>query len=304
MCVSFGFVCYAESMQEIVEANKMTDSVRNMLRRTSLWPLLRSAKNAVRTRRLRNSTPFVANVEGISTLFHTDDPYSHGWFYPRYSGGKLHEEAATRPFVEMVRRSDVVADVGANLGWFTCIGATANRKARIFGFELDRANYDICVANVRLNGLQNVTMEHCAVSNTAGEVVYDAGGGASAIHRIGTEGCAQQSVSSITLDEYFAGQRPPDLVKIDVEGAEQLVLEGMRGLLGTSTLRTMFIEIHPPWLSDLGGSVREVTRLLQASGFRLLAISHRSVRHDAKPVDVEAIEKVASGGRMFVARKA
>lgn len=58
-------------------------------------------------------------------------------------------------------------------------------------------------------------------------------------------GLAPTEVRCVTLDEVLAGRRV-DVAKIDVEGAETLVLGGMRETLERSPGATFFIECHPP----------------------------------------------------------
>ncbi len=66
-------------------------------------------------------------------------------------------------------------------------------------------------------------------------------------------------------DLVAAGFTSPNVVKIDVEGYELEALEGMRGILETSSLRAMVVESHP---SRLGGE-GDIGRLLQAVGMRV-----------------------------------
>jgi hypothetical protein len=79
--------------------------------------------------------------------------------------------------------------------------------------------------------------------------------------------CQKRSVS---LDDFvfLHGNRPPDVVKIDVEGNEAAVLKGMAGIL----------EKHPPSLicelhSHLGDDLTPVYSLLTQSGYSLFRLS-------------------------------
>ncbi len=181
--------------------------------------------------------------------------YPYKWFYPRYADGRCHEPLATRRFLDEVTKSKVVVDVGANLGWFTCIAASMNRTTKVYSFELDAVNYELCLRNIKLNHLNNVCLENTAVTNVDDELKYEkeSRNFASTVHRLGKKASISVTVEGIRLDSHFSDKNQPELLKIDVEGAEQLVLEGMEDILRGDSLRTIFIEIHPKWLTDLGG---------------------------------------------------
>ncbi|MEP3478669.1 MAG: FkbM family methyltransferase [Fuerstiella sp.] len=213
--------------------------------------------------------------------------------------------ASSRKFVQAARSADVIADIGTNLGWFTCLAANANPKAQVFGFELDRANYELCKRNVSINQLTNVVLRHAAVSNAPGKMAYGKtdDSNASAMHRLGNQTGNLFEVQAITLDEYFRGREYPSLLKIDVEGAEQLVLEGMPKILQADTVRTIFIEIHPLWLRNLGGSVPAVMNILSAAGFDVFSLGHRVTNASEKPVVLSELKAIDTGGEMLVARR-
>ncbi len=80
----------------------------------------------------------------------------------------------------------------------------------------------------------------------------------------------------------------PDVIKIDVEGAEYLVLEGARRTLAMHR-PTMFLSLHPAQLESLGHSVRAVESLLGSLGYSVLST-------DGNPV-----EEVGSGEYLCVA---
>jgi len=278
---------------------------RILIRSTPLYPILRRLSSKTQQLLLRMSKPYQFSHNGIITKFQTNEMYSQRWFYPRYSGGKQHEPQATQKFVEAISHANTVVDVGANLGWFTCIAASQNTKCQVYGFELDGSNYQILHDNIELNQLTNAMVENVAVTNYDGELIYSKSdiGEASAVHRLGREEKVSCKANAIKLDTFFANKPQPEVIKIDVEGAEQLVLEGMTNILRGKTLKVILIEIHPKWLSELGGSVAEVCKLLRKAEFSLFSFEHRSQMESESSIDVSEIESTCVGGRMFIARK-
>jgi FkbM family methyltransferase len=280
--------------------------VKKFIKKTPLYPILKAARECIRCLIIASSLPYKFIHNGKTTKFRTDDPYSYFWFYPRYSNGKQHEPLATLKFIEALTTSKVVADVGANLGWFTCIAASQNKNSTVYSFELDHTNLQICRRNTELNGLKNVVLNNVAVTNFDGELDYkkESSGQASPNHRLNGKGAGVScKVEAIRLDTYFSDKESPEVVKIDVEGAEQLVLEGMSEMLHGTSLKTILIEIHPAWLKEMGGSVAEVYKLLSDAGFMISSVEHRSESNKEVIVDISDIESVHVGGRMFVAQK-
>jgi len=82
-------------------------------------------------------------------------------------------------------------------------------------------------------------------------------------------------VKTKRLDDAIAtGELPlPDVLKIDIEGAEILCLLGAVKLLGgvwEKRPRLIFLETHPDYLPEFGSDTAEVFALLKTAGFALV----------------------------------
>ena len=161
----------------------------------------------------------------------------------------------------LVNPGDWVLDIGANIGHYTkrlsdLVGATG----RVIALEPVPATFSLLAANVQLFSHANVTLINAAASNrtdTIGMSVprlptglanyYEAHVAASG--EDGSLDVVSLAVDSLCLD------RPIALVKVDVEGHESLVLDGMRNLLmrwhPTLIVETRSVEVVAH-LSDLG----------------------------------------------------
>jgi FkbM family methyltransferase len=135
----------------------------------------------------------------------------------------------------VLRPTDVVLDVGANIGVLTVVAAKLCASGRVFAFEPSPHHLRYLRANVGANAVANVSVEETAVMDAPGEVLlnrpetFQAGSYVATAHR---EGIAER-VRATTLDEWCVERAITrcDLVKIDVEGCERLVLTGARELL-------------------------------------------------------------------------
>jgi FkbM family methyltransferase len=122
-----------------------------------------------------------------------------------------------------IRPGDVVYDVGANIGFFTIVAGRLG--ARVYAFEPAPENAARIARNIELNGLDADVCE---------AAVWDGEGGVSLV--AGDSGSEWETVAgggvrSVTLDAFARAHVPPDVLKIDVEGAECRVLRGAHEVL-------------------------------------------------------------------------
>lgn len=128
----------------------------------------------------------------------------------------------------LLRPGDLVVDVGANVGVISLL--LAELGADVIAVEADRAAFAELEGNVRRNAdLSSRVSTFCAaVSDAVGLLRFSTGRDASnAVVQGDEEGV---EVLAVDLDTLLAGRRPRGL-KVDVEGAERLVLEGASRVL-------------------------------------------------------------------------
>ena len=127
-------------------------------------------------------------------------------------------------------------EVGANIGTHTVPLARLlqRRGRRLVAIDAQRVVFQLLCANIALNGLMNVQAENIACSNVAGWVSFDEPDYAS----LGNFGAVEMTeregghrVRAIPLDELLPGSMDVGLIKLDVEGFEQKVLEGARNTI-------------------------------------------------------------------------
>jgi FkbM family methyltransferase len=211
--------------------------------------------------------------------------------------GKYEQE--TKQLLELVvQRGMTVLDVGAHVGYYSLLFARwVGPEGKVFAFEPEADNYALLRKNIALNQCTNVFPVPKAVSDHSGTLKLFVSSQGNDRHSIfeNPRSVVRESmrkVATVSLDEFLAGEGWPrvDLVKMDVEGAEPLALEGMRELIHRSRQFKLAIEFAPEALrfggndparflqrlAELGLSVGSIesggeVRLWQASGFPKLA---------------------------------
>lgn len=85
----------------------------------------------------------------------------------------VHEEFETELVKRMIKRGDVVLDIGANIGYYTLIFAKiVGEDGKVFAFEPDPTNFALLKRNVEINGYKNILLVQKAVSNKSGKLNY------------------------------------------------------------------------------------------------------------------------------------
>lgn len=152
---------------------------------------------------------------------------------PAYALG-TNEAPVQDALAQRLKPGDVFFDIGANVGFFTVIGARlVGADGMVYAFEPLPENVQRTRANVQANRFSNVQILEAAVSDHSGNgelmVAEYVGGSAlsSVEHPPDVKGVLP--VRLVTIDELVAKNevRAPQVVKIDVEGAEIEVLRGM-----------------------------------------------------------------------------
>jgi FkbM family methyltransferase len=192
----------------------------------------------------------------------------------------IYELSVQKCLVRELRAGDVFYDVGANAGFFSLLAAKCvGDKGHVFAFEPLQQNIEAAKSEFELNKVVNCDLVAMAVSDRNGEVEFCEGKDASTAHIRGLRPASEAStiVHSITLDEFAKSKPWPSFIKIDVEGAEIMVLEGAREILESSYPPKLLIEFH-------GEDFAEKARcLLERSRYRFFTLDRVSVDPNALP---------------------
>jgi FkbM family methyltransferase len=235
------------------EANGILEDVR-------LFARLRNGHCAFRQSR----------IDGMSVLVRADEDVGRDIYFLREF------EPQESAFVfENITESDICADIGANVGFYTLSLAKRAIRGTVHAFEPAPLNYHMLAVNVLANGMSNVVMNNCAVGERDGEIdFYIARDGAfSSLVDTGRKAVVRTAKTRmVSLDSYFSERNLPriDILKVDVEGAEPAVIRGTAGMLADPERRPrlVMLELFEPMLRQFGCTISEVEALMRTYGYK------------------------------------
>ena len=184
-----------------------------------------------------------------------------------------HEAAVQQALARETKPGMTVYDVGAHLGFFTLgLARLVGAGGRVVAFDPLPENTRALRANLALNPslTSNVQVVQAAVANVSGQLRFYGGSDPSRARLAPPPASSEdgQEVASLTLDEFVFhfGEPAPQLVKLDVEGAEGMALQGARRVLR---------EIKPVWILEVHGAAaaQAVWEELRRADYKLLSLN-------------------------------
>lgn len=198
-----------------------------------------------------------------------------------------------------VAPGSAVLDVGANIGEFTLKFARwVGSNGRVHAFEPENANYRHLMERLEEAGVgDRVAAVEAAVADEDGELRLVINRQQPADHRLGETGVP---VDAVALDSYLEREesRPVSLIKIDVQGAELLVLAGARATVAAHR-PALFVEVADSCLREFGGDARELLELLTGLGYRIHRLLAKEVS-DAIDLETALAFQAAEGYADFL----
>lgn len=218
------------------------------------------------------------SVNDVSASFRVSSPFEFNLFYNEAYNDEV---PVLRDVLSHVKQDDVFYDVGAHVGVYAILVANALKEGRVIGFEPHPTNEQRLQENVALNdGCVECYRYALSDSETRSDFAID-GGLTEATGSIQASDAADaQTVTVETIPGDVLINRgetpPPNVVKIDVEGAELAVIHGMKSALERKECRLVYCECHPKALAQRGASILDIEETLSDLGFDVREIHRRS----------------------------
>jgi FkbM family methyltransferase len=176
--------------------------------------------------------------------------------------------------LSQLKDGDVFFDVGANVGLFSLAVAKGNKAINVHAFEPIPLNATLFEASLYLNGIDSVKINRTCVGNRQGEVEFSLAvdSAYSSIYDTGRKSESRKiNVPITTLDDYFEsnGLKRVDIIKIDVEGAERLVLDGATKIFNNPILkpRLVLMELFDLNFTLFNTSINDIVKLMREYGY-------------------------------------
>jgi FkbM family methyltransferase len=169
-------------------------------------------------------------------------------------------------------------DIGAHIGYYSRLfSKLVGQTGCVFAYEPSPENFSILQSNLRFLGRQNTTIFPLAVCAQGGKVpLYISPGHSNHSLNPGfTEHESVIDVDATTLDAHLSTLNHPNIhfIKIDAEGSEIEILNGMTNTIKNNPSLAMIIELNPAGLRAAGHEPRNLLELLASLGYIAREIS-------------------------------
>ena len=209
--------------------------------------------------------------------------YSHQNIAGFLTNNQLYEPGSSQVLLQLLKPGDTFIDIGAHIGYFTMLASRlVGPTGRVYAFEPENANYHRLMVHLQINEMTNVLPFKWAASNTTSVVNLRTDPGNDGGHAIWNlearhttdEGRAKimlQPTFSLPLDSLFRGAGPGAIkgIKVDTEGFELQVLNGMRNLLDQAKVPVVICEINHTLLPFTGASEQNIRDFMLGLGYRI-----------------------------------
>lgn len=210
------------------------------------------------------------------------DDYNQNYVLNILQTGFCYEPENVHVMLRALRLGDVCIDVGANVGFFTLLmSGLVGDKGDVIAFEPGTNNLPQLKKNLQLNNASNVLLVEkpawhkneritfwLDADSSGSNAVWDPG-------RFFTNIKSRQNPNTYEVDAVRADTVVTErvrLIKIDTEGAEQRVLEGLAYTLEQYHPPYVLAELNPFGLAELGCSTESMRSYMRAFGYDLFLL--------------------------------
>lgn len=235
----------------------------------TLFIKLKSLKNKLFQGKSSTPYPYKFYNDIFNIYFEINNPIEE--FRLAKWGG---EKEYTIDLIGNLNESDVFYDIGSSVGLVSVTAASILKKGKVVSFEPDPENILRLKTNYSINNLSNYILKPLAVGDSKSRLqlfTQGSNGYSPSLKPVnGIERTIEVEVNSI---DNLIGRNEipyPDVIKIDIEGAELMALKGMTALLSSDKRpRLIFLELHPTFLPSFGCSVQDVFDFLATFNYSI-----------------------------------
>ncbi|MDP3645460.1 MAG: FkbM family methyltransferase [bacterium] len=183
----------------------------------------------------------------------------------------------------LIRPTDTVIDIGANIGYFTVLFCDVAREGTVHSFEPSPKTCSFLRKNIESNGFKNAHVYEMAVGDRDGHAqifINEYNKGDNRLYpSFGAKGV---DIRVAMLDSVIPPDTKVDFIKMDTQGYEVYALRGMRRVVRDSPDLRMIVECWPKGLKKAGSSIEEFFSELENAGFSWRIIDGGELRTVSK----------------------
>lgn len=198
----------------------------------------------------------VLSIDGYDCSFACDS-YPDEQFIRSFS-----EQAVISDMLSRLTTEDVVWDVGANLGVYTCFAGSVS--PRVVAFEPDGPTRDSLQTNIELNDV-DATVSSYGLGDTTRTIERELN-----LQRENEPTAVETRTGDELVEQ--AGYPKPSVIKIDIEGMELAALHGLTEVISDVTL--VYVELHSEYLAEHSQSPEIVKQWLSERQFEVTEVSY------------------------------
>jgi len=175
---------------------------------------------------------------------------------------EVYEPEVIKLLETTLKKGDIFLDIGGGIGYFSIIASKlVGETGKVYAFEPDPFYTKFFKKNIQVNACKNVTLIEKAVSDkNSNSILYRyQRTGQNRIAEVGEKTNNFCQIETIRIDDNYSGR--VDLIKMDIEGAEILALEGMKNLLEKNPNVKMVIEESSELIDYLKKNNYQITKI-------------------------------------------
>lgn len=189
---------------------------------------------------------------------------------------KEYEREETNFLKKIIKQGDVFVDIGSNFGYYTLLASKlVGKRGKVFSFEPDPYNFSILQRNIKINKCSNVLCVNKAVGEKDEKINFYIDAENLGRHNLIPNWSKHiLTVDKISLDNFLPKGSRVNIVKIDIEGGEELAIKGMEKIIQKNPSIKLLIEFFPERIKQNNLHPANLKRLISSLGFSIYEISN------------------------------
>jgi FkbM family methyltransferase len=185
------------------------------------------------------------------------------------------EQYTSKLIKYLLPKGGTFVDIGAHYGYYSLLASKKiGKMGHVYAFEPVAENYYILSKNCSYNSFNNIQLYNSALSDFDGVASFQItkASDSAGFHKHPlTETLETRSIQTHRLDSFF-GNEKIDVIKMDTEGHESWVLDGMEKIIQNNPKLKIIIEFNPKCLSSASINPTDFLKKIQNAGFDIYFI--------------------------------